>query len=177
MPVKLFPKDQWTVIKSVDGKVCLPMTVDNEPTQWCGPVGEKEICVIGIREDGNNIYADCSIVDRVSVQDGGFVVNVPPATPPQIAVAAPQQDIRANVYTVAGNSVGAAYSVSGVSLPLWGQVGLNIAVWAAVLLLAAKFLIPWLREWKTATSAAYGTQFKRPRSLRNRIEFEEVDLQ
>ena len=181
MPVKLFPKEQWTIIQSVDGKVCLPMTVDNEFTQWCGPIGSKSTCVIGTLPDGNNIYVDCGMADYVVAQiaahNGEFVVEVPTANGQQVAAATHQQGSYTNIYTVAGNGVGAAYSASGVSLPVWAQIGLNVVVWAAVLALAVKFLIPWLKEWKTATSAAYGTQFNRPRSLRNRIEFEEVDLQ
>lgn len=182
MPVNILPKEQWTVIQTVDGKVCLPMTVDNEAIQWCGPVGSQTTCVIGKHSDGNSVYVDCSMADYVVAQinahGGEFVVEVPPGvSTTQSAAFTSQQDFRAESYTVAGNGVGAAYSASGVSLPLWAQISLNVVVWAVVVALVVKFAIPWLKEWKTATSAAYGTQFKRPRSLRNRIEFEEVDLQ
>lgn len=180
MPIKLLPKEQWTVIQTANGRVCLPVIEDNEHVQWCGPTGSQTVCAIGIREDGNSVYVDCSMADSLSAQiaanGGNFVFAVPTATaetqPP--AATQPQGDsFRALSYTVAGNSAGSAVSASGMSLPLWAQLSLNIVVWSVVLALAVKFLLPWLREWKA--SPTYATQFRRPRSLRNRIDFEEIE--
>lgn len=180
MPIKLLPKEQWTVIQSAGGQVCLPVIEDNEHVQWCGPTGSQSVCMIATREDGNSVYVDCTMADSLAAQNaangGNFVFAVPTATPemrPQADTQAQDEGFRAFSYTVAGNSVGDAVSASGVSLPLWAQLSLNVVVWGAVLLLAVKFLLPWLKEWKA--SPAYATQFKRPRSLRNRIEFEEVE--